>query len=164
MSQKLYDKAYRRSHLEKCRASSRRWKRLHPKRHLVYNCKWNREHPEARATLERKRRARKCRVEEAFGIDEAQYVRDLWGNRCAICGKTEKDNGRALDIDHWNPLSKGYALTVGNAVPLCRSCNGRKIDKHPLETFGSAVVDRIEIRIEEQEERWNGLNLALVVA
>jgi hypothetical protein len=48
----------------------------------------------------------------------------FFNNRCLRCGRS----GR-LALDHVMPLSKGGADHIGNAQPLCKSCNSFKHDR-----------------------------------
>ena len=43
------------------------------------------------------------------------------GNKCVICGATEK-----LSIDHIHPWSKGGKTEFDNLQTLCKSCNSKK--------------------------------------
>ena len=77
------------------------------------------------------RRQRKNNVEEK--IDKYLYleVRNKFKNKCFVCNSVNR-----LAIDHHYPLSKGFALTIDNAVLLCQSCNSKKRTKLP-ESFYS---------------------------
>ena len=49
-----------------------------------------------------------------------------FNNQCFNCKSTEK-----LSVDHHYPLSKGFSLSINNAVLLCKSCNSSKSIKLP---------------------------------
>jgi len=102
----------------------------------------------------RKRRGRKRNVTELFDRAMSRFVHAFWGSSCAICGKSEQDNGRALDIDHWYPLSRGHALTMSNATLLCRQCNGRKSTRMPEDVFTIEEVCIVEEKLKEQANEW----------
>ena len=54
------------------------------------------------------------------------YIRNLFGNKCFICGKTETANGRKLDVHHPHYNKKcGCDGTVCHCVPLCVHCHGK---------------------------------------
>jgi 5-methylcytosine-specific restriction endonuclease McrA len=53
------------------------------------------------------------------------FVRD--GHRCQYCG------GRAENIDHVTPRSRGGQHVWENVVAACRPCNTRKRDRLPAE-------------------------------
>ena len=57
------------------------------------------------------------------------YIRELWGHRCAYCGKAAWESQARLEIDHVVPRSKGGATNVGNLVLACHGCNQAKADK-----------------------------------
>ena len=62
------------------------------------------------------------------------YIRELWGHRCAYCGKASWESRARFEIDHVVPRSKGGPANVGNLVWACRPCNQAKADKN-LNTF-----------------------------
>ena len=57
------------------------------------------------------------------------YIRELWGHRCAYCGKAAWESQARFEIDHVVPRSKGGATNVGNLVLACRGCNQTKANK-----------------------------------
>lgn len=67
---------------------------------------------------ERKLVQRNCRWKTYYGITEEIFLDILeeQGGGCAICGKTEEENGRRLGIDHCHLTSKFRGL-------LCHGCN-----------------------------------------
>jgi 5-methylcytosine-specific restriction endonuclease McrA len=56
-------------------------------------------------------------------LSDAQWaaLRAAWGG-CAYCGAS----GTPLQRDCVLPLSRGGRYTLGNIVPVCRSCNASK--------------------------------------
>ena len=62
------------------------------------------------------------------------YIMELWGHRCAYCGKATWESRARFEIDHVMPRSKGGPTNVGNLVWACRACNQAKADKN-LDTF-----------------------------
>lgn len=101
---------------------SRRWRERHREVYLAKLRTYSQAHPEKVREHARTRRLRKLGVRNG-GLGPAQWATILaaWRNRCAYCGKK-----RPLEQEHIVPLSKGGPHTVGNVVPACRSCNGRK--------------------------------------
>ena len=57
------------------------------------------------------------------------YIRELWGHRCAYCGKAAWENRTRFELDHVVPRSKGGPTNIGNLVWACRPCNQAKADK-----------------------------------
>lgn len=55
---------------------------------------------------------------------------------CRFCGKTPRQNGRALDVHHLNPFRFSGDNSLENLIALCRSCHMRA-DDHGRK--GSAV-------------------------
>ena len=56
-------------------------------------------------------------------LTDAQWValKEAWGG-CAYCGATEV----SLQRDCVLAVSRGGRYTIGNVVPVCRSCNASK--------------------------------------
>lgn len=54
-------------------------------------------------------------------------MRMLYNNRCFLCGKTEEDNGRKLDVHHVNYDKDCLCGSSCEFVPLCQSCHGKQI-------------------------------------
>ena len=52
------------------------------------------------------------------------------GFRCQLCGRTAKDDGVKLHVDHILPVSKGGQTTPENLRTLCQDCNLGKGDKY----------------------------------
>lgn len=148
--QRANEVRYRERHRARHRASLARYRERNIERVRERDRRWNHEHPESCRANIRRRRARKQAVSENFTIEMAQLVREFWANQCAVCGETEK-----LCIDHWLPLSLGYALTPGNAVLLCRSCNGGKGAKLPEAAYTPDFVKAVEQRLRRQARQWS---------
>ncbi len=148
-------KRFRVANREKINKRNAQWKADNPDKMREFSRKYRQDNPEKGRAICRRRRAMKRAVLECFGVEEAKFVRSFWGNRCAVCGKTQKEEGkRAMPIDHWHPLSKGNPLTMANAVLLCISHNGKKRTKEPEEIFDAEIVSRIECQIEKQAMAW----------
>jgi len=103
-----------------------------------------------------RRRTRKYAKPHTFTVDDAQFARTYWQQRCAVCG-TEEGFWWKLQMDHWIPLSHpdcpGTVPT--NMVPLCgglTGCNQSKSRRMPepwlKQKFGprkaAAILRRIE--------------------
>ena len=57
------------------------------------------------------------------------YIREIWGHRCAYCGKAAWESRTRFEIDHVVPRSKSGPTNVGNLIWACRPCNQAKADK-----------------------------------
>ena len=51
------------------------------------------------------------------------------GFRCRYCGRTAREDGVKLHVDHIYPLSKGGASTEDNLITACQECNLGKNDR-----------------------------------
>jgi hypothetical protein len=75
-----------------------------------------------------------------------EKVFEVFESRCARCHTAEK-----LELDHHMPLEAGYPM-LGNAVVLCRSCNGRKHCRFPVRFYDRWTLVAIEVRLWELRE------------
>ena len=122
----LYNKTWRETNKEKRKKERQLWRAKHPDINRRHN---------------RERRAREAKVNEEYSPSDESFTRNLFHNQCANCGSIHD-----LCIDHHYPLSKGHALSRGNAVILCRSCNSSKWDKPPEEFYSKerlCIIERI---------------------
>lgn len=117
--------------------------------------------PSTRVLVSVRRDRRRARVRELpyqWTKQDWQVCLDYWGNRCAVCGRTD-DFWTKLVRDHWQPITKGGATVPGNIVPLCHSfpggeggCNNSKSNRDPLnwltEKYGKRKAKQIIARIE----------------
>ena len=147
-----YREAHRKVIREKARIYSREWRKKNPERAEAGRKTWRKQNPRKRALAEGRRNARKRGIKENFTIEMDRFVHRFWENECALCGAEIN-----LTLDHWYPLSRGYALTMRNAVLLCGPCNSSKHDKMPASFLEKATVARIERKLARQEKQWNRL-------
>ena len=59
-----------------------------------------------------------------------------------------------LHIDHHKPLSKGYPLTLYNAVVLCQTCNQTKFTKMPEDFYSKSKLKRLEAKLNKINIRY----------
>lgn len=149
---RVYRRGYYRRHVREACAYSARYHREHPEKSREQSVRYHAAHPEESRKHLRIRRARKRAVLEFFTVEMEAFVLDSWGHRCAACGKTQM-----LCIDHWLPLSRGHALTVENAVVLCRPCNGGKGARLPRDVYEPRFIASVERHLEEQVYQWESL-------
>lgn len=57
----------------------------------------------------------------------AVLARDNW--TCCSCGRSSKEEGITLEVDHIVPRSKGGSDAIGNLQALCKKCNIGKSNK-----------------------------------
>ncbi len=74
-----------------------------------------------RARAARRRKRRMDRVEHDLSVAQWTALKAAWGG-CAYCGASSTP----LQRDCVLALSRGGRYTVGNVVPVCRSCNTSK--------------------------------------
>ena len=129
--QKVCMKEWRKNNKSVCLNLSKEWRAKNKKRIAEINKNYSIKNPMTCKVQKLKRRERIKNINEHLSIDLIRTVYLNFNFNCYIC-KTNKD----LSIDHHYPLSKGFALTINNAVLLCRSCNSKK-GKHFPEYFYS---------------------------
>ena len=83
--------------------------------------------------------SRKQRESGSISADQRLYVFQLFNHQCIRCESDEH-----LEIDHFKPLSRGFAISIQNAIVLCRTCNRQKYNKMPEDFFTSEEMDRID--------------------
>jgi 5-methylcytosine-specific restriction endonuclease McrA len=74
-----------------------------------------------RTRAARRRKRRMDRVEHDLSVAQWTALKAAWGG-CAYCGASSTP----LQRDCVLALSRGGRYTVGNVVPVCRSCNTSK--------------------------------------
>jgi hypothetical protein len=130
---------------------AREWRRANPDKKREQGRRWQRQNRDKVKASYNRRRARKLDLPYDFSATDWKYALEYWGNRCAICGRSEQD-GCKLVADHWIPLNYDRDHNPGtvpwNILPLCHgpnSCNNRKHDKHP-ELWLLEMFDETEAR------------------
>jgi len=111
-------------------------------RSKIYKHEWYEKNKQIVYDNKARRRARKLGVEENFGKEERKITMDAFEHKCFNCGATEN-----LCVDHHRPLIKGNALTFGNAVVLCKTCNSRKFDKDPEEFYCKEKCEELDKKL-----------------
>lgn len=89
-----------------------------------------------------KRNKIKKSVNENYSKEDRVITLKAFGYKCYKCGS--KNN---LQIDHHRPLSKGFPLTLDNAVVLCGPCNRKKLAKSPEKFYGKRRCDRLDRKL-----------------
>lgn len=92
---------------------------------------WNRNYNK------RKRDIRKG-IGEKYTTADEKITRGVFNNRCFRCGCTDN-----IHIDHHYPVSKGYPLSLSNAVLLCKDCNLSKFIKLPEEFYTNEEIKKV---------------------
>ncbi|HWD46271.1 MAG TPA: HNH endonuclease [Actinomycetota bacterium] len=74
-----------------------------------------------RARAARRRKRRMDRVDHDLSAAQWTALKAAWGG-CAYCGASDTP----LQRDCVQALSRGGRYTIGNIVPVCRTCNASK--------------------------------------
>lgn len=135
-ARRAYGRQWMRQNLDKARAAMRRWRAQHPEirraRARAYYLAHQQEvigrvtayvraRPDVAQTSRRNRRSREMEAQGSFTTKEWQALVEAYGHCCAYCGAS-----RTLVPDHRVALSRGGSNWIGNILPACRRCNGRK--------------------------------------
>lgn len=87
-----------------------------------------------------KRRSHKISVNEIILIDDIEFIKNQFENKCFNCGSTIN-----LEIDHYYPLSLGHKLSRDNGILLCKKCNTIKNNKLPQHFFSPSQILVLEV-------------------
>jgi hypothetical protein len=68
----------------------------------------------------------------AISPENRRAVREQYHFSCGYCGVSEIDAGSELEIDHFQPTSKGGSDELDNLVYACPACNRNKASYWPL--------------------------------
>jgi hypothetical protein len=82
----------------------------------------------------------KFNLDNNYSAQDEDITRQLFNHSCFICGSKN-----SLQIDHHNPLSSGFGLSITNAVLLCKSCNCTKSDKSPNEFYSVLKLTELDV-------------------
>jgi hypothetical protein len=66
-------------------------------------------------------------------VEDRQEIREAYGYCCGYCGVSETDIGGELQIDHYQPTTRGGGDNPGNLVYACVHCNRFKGSYWPNE-------------------------------
>lgn len=111
-------KARYNSNKEKHNEGVRRWQKENPKKMAAIYARYTQNHKE-KIYLKNHRRRIKVKSNTLVVLDKE--IKRLYSSNCIHCGTTEN-----ITMDHLIPVSRGGRHSIGNLVPMCRSCNSRK--------------------------------------
>lgn len=129
--EKIY--AWRKENIERQRANQRRSAAKYRENNREKVNEWLKEYRKTEKYKEYSRRT--CKIKSSLRrkrikfykndltIEQWEQCLEYFDNKCCYCGT---ENNGTLCKDHFNPISKGGGITVGNIVPACKSCNGSK--------------------------------------
>jgi len=132
------NKEWQESNKEKFIEMKKNWRNQNKEGINQYHKDYHKKNPHKVREKNRKRRAIKASVNESFTATDELLIKSRFDNQCFNCGSTEH-----LNIDHHYPLSKGFALTINNAVLLCKSCNCSKGPKLPEDFYTSEQINEL---------------------
>lgn len=115
-------------HRDKVQEKSKKFKAENPDKVREYVRKWHTENPEKVRANNQARRARKKGNGGKVSAEEWQWLKEFYDYSCLRCGRREPEI--TLTLDHVLPLALGGKNIIGNAQPLCGSCNSSKKDKY----------------------------------
>ena len=73
---------------------------------------------------------RRNHLDSNYSANDELITRAVFEDKCFKCGSYHD-----LEIDHHYPASKGFGLSLSNAVLLCRTCNRTKHDDMPIDFY-----------------------------
>ena len=103
---------------------------------------WQKKNPEKVRERARKRRDKKLAISEHYTTQDEQITLQEFNHQCFNCGSTDR-----LEIDHHLCLNNDNALTLENAVVLCKSCNCSKGQKDPKNFYNKAKLKKLEDKL-----------------
>lgn len=112
---------------------------------------WYEANKEKAISAKRRRRALKYSVDENYSIIDRLITMREFQYRCFKC-KSQTN----LHIDHHRPLSQQNALTLDNAVVLCKRCNSSKGTRHPEEFYGKKVAKALDAKLSNILDKHKG--------
>ena len=118
---KIYDrqKKWVKENKERIKKQRKEYYRANKAKKAQYDEDYRKNNYDKRRVYEQKRRATKLN-NGTFKILDKEIKR-LYDSPCAWCHSQDD-----ITADHLVPLARGGAHSIGNLIPLCRSCNSSK--------------------------------------
>ena len=116
---RAYWPAYQKSNKDKIAGYTKKYRLANKDKIVKYQRAYGKAHPEVSAKSVNKRRALKA-GNGVFSVSDKELKR-IRNSDCTHCGAVGPSH-----IDHVIPLSRGGAHSLGNLMPLCKSCNSSK--------------------------------------
>lgn len=137
-----YQKEYRKKNLERVKKYQAKYYIKNKHASAENGRRWRRANRDRSNSYARKRWDAEKNINLPYTVKDEQITRCVFNNMCAKCGGTNK-----LCIDHHLPLSRGYGLSIKNAVLLCNSCNSKKYVKLPNKFYTKRELFIIEQKL-----------------
>ena len=137
----LSDKAYREANKEKVketykawqlqnkakiRATGTKWAINNPEKAREIKRAWEQRNPDARRAKLQRYRAKSAQNETCLILPKE--IARIYKSSCFFCGTNQR-----IEADHIIAIDRGGRNSVGNLMPLCRSCNASKREKTIME-------------------------------
>lgn len=111
-------------------AQSKAWAKANPYKDRASKAKWRDAHRGKVSTYAAHRRARERAAEGSFTGEEADDIRRMQRDKCAVCRCPLKGRGH---LDHIVSLVNGGSNNRRNLQWLCQPCNQQKRARDPIE-------------------------------
>jgi len=161
--------AYRRDNPERIRETDRLHKLRNLEKHKEKDRLYRKRYPEKmrakdrikylstdREVLRKHRRDRKIRQRKAEGSHTLTQLKELFLEQNKKCVGCSVDLDSTKHLDHIFPLINGGSNWIWNLQWLCRSCNGNKHSKHPIDWL--CEIGRIIMSDDERDLKINELD------
>jgi 5-methylcytosine-specific restriction endonuclease McrA len=99
---------------------------------------WRMNNSDKVKVYKKKRKDTTRKLSFIYNINDQKITYRLFDNKCFNCDSIKK-----LCIDHHYPASKGFGLSLDNAVLLCNSCNSSKNNKLPHEFYSNSKLEQL---------------------
>lgn len=127
---KSCNKEYQRTWREKNPQYQAEWREKNNGYHLRYHRDWRADNRIQWRALSAKSRAKRMgKISVGSTSAEVKAWTDAQKKVCYWCGKR---CARNFHVDHYQPLAKGGAHSIGNLVISCQPCNNRKHASDPI--------------------------------
>jgi 5-methylcytosine-specific restriction endonuclease McrA len=124
-------------------AKNKRWYQKNRERVIERTSRYQKENRKKLAAGVRKRARKRLHLSKKLDFDysvkDEAHTYLFFSKVCFKCKSKDM-----LHIDHHFPLSRGFGLSIENAVLLCRSCNDSKYNKIPEEFYTTHELEIVE--------------------
>lgn len=121
---------YYEKNIESYKQDSIKWREEHPEYFREYHKKYRIENPDKWEAIAKRRKDRVDNLPYTLTKEQWKYIKTKFDNRCCYCGKQ-----LPLQRDHFVPVVNDGGFTIGNIVPACKRCNGKKNDGNYFEWY-----------------------------
>lgn len=150
-----YQKSYAGENADKINEYQKKYREENKDKIKANRLSWAKNNADAKRAsdraCERRRRAAKLKLNEQYSEADEQITRKIFSNRCFRC-----NSATDVHIDHHYPLSKGFALSIDNAVLLCKTCNSTKNAKMPEDFYSESEILEINELLKTANDLLNG--------